>query len=87
MEWQKIRGPVGPDRWDFYVKRVIFANGAPNWGEKVPTIDDLRMPWDPEPLAATTASSGDGKAQHDAIFVPAARRVRVPGAGFGNSTD
>lgn len=85
MEWQKIRGPVGPDRWDFLVKRLIFANGAPNWGEKVPTIDDLRMPWDPEPTAATTAAGGDGKAQHDAIFVPSGRRIRIPsGGGFGS---
>lgn len=78
----KIRGPVGPDRLDFLVKRLIFASGAPNWGENIPTIDDLRMPWDPEPASATTAPSGDGKALHDAIFVPATRRVRNSG-GFG----
>ena len=66
------------------MKRLIFANGAPSWGEKVPTIDDLRMPWDPEPTGATAAAEG-GKALHDAIFVPPARRVRdrVTGVGFG----
>lgn len=89
MEWAeycKIRGPIGLDRWDFYVKRLIFANGAPNWGEKVPKIDDLRMPWDPEPSAATTKPDGDGKARHDAIFVPTVRRVRNPG-GFGTNAE
>lgn len=51
--WREIRGPLGPDRWDFYVA-FLAMNMGPNpypRGAEV-TLADFRMPWLPEPVGS-----------------------------------
>lgn len=78
MEWQKVRGPVGLDRWDYYVKRVQAAAGGPYPEGGAPTFDDLRMPWDPEPVVDEEKPSPEELERRRALFVaPHRRRARV----------
>lgn len=76
MEWQKVRGPIGLDRWDYYVKRIQAAAGGPYEEGKAPTLADLRMPWEPEPVAVITKPTAEERKRRRALFVPPERRAR-----------
>lgn len=46
--WRAIRGPIGPERWDFYVSYLAMEMGAPYPRGEAKTVDEFRMPWQPE---------------------------------------
>jgi hypothetical protein len=46
MEWKAyvaIRGPIGPQRWDFYVSMLAMYAGSP-YKKKV-KFSEFKMPW------------------------------------------
>jgi len=77
VEWQKVRGPIGPDRWDFYAKFVAMHAGKPYEKGKEPTLGDFPFPWDPEPVAALTKPSAEERRKRGPIFIPPDRRRRA----------
>lgn len=43
--WVALRGPIGPDRWDFYTSYIAMNAGGPYENPKEVTIEAFQMPW------------------------------------------
>lgn len=43
LTWMEIRGPIGPQRHDFYASYVAMHAGGPY--EKEVQLADFEMPW------------------------------------------
>lgn len=52
MAWRDVRGPIGPERWDFYASFIAMHAGGPYNNPREVTIDKFGMPWNTAQLEA-----------------------------------